>query len=69
MTSIQLFPPVDHDPKVPTEWGTGKLKEDVNIWIPGPPTWHQKRLHSSVKSSPFDELRNKHLTEVRDSEL
>ncbi|XP_033733291.1 LOW QUALITY PROTEIN: uncharacterized protein C7orf31-like [Pecten maximus] len=42
MTSIQLFPNVEHNPVVPKEWGSGKLKEDVNVYIPGPPTWQYK---------------------------
>lgn len=42
MTSLELFPPVDHNPKVPTEWGSGKLKENINAWNrgQGEPTWH-----------------------------
>jgi hypothetical protein len=39
MTSLQLFKSVEHGPTVPKEWGSGKFKEDVNVYIPGPPTW------------------------------
>ncbi|XP_062592501.1 uncharacterized protein LOC134253941 [Saccostrea cucullata] len=44
MTSLEFFPPVDHNPKVPTEWGSGKLKENINAWNrgQGEPTWHYK---------------------------
>ncbi|XP_021361900.1 uncharacterized protein LOC110455829 [Mizuhopecten yessoensis] len=42
MTSIQLFPNAEHTPGVPKEWGSGKFKEDVNVYIPGPPTWQYK---------------------------
>ena len=30
---------MEHGPTVPKEWGSGKFKEDVNVYIPGPPTW------------------------------
>jgi hypothetical protein len=40
MTSLQLFKSVEHDPTVSKEWGSGKFKEDVNVYsIPERPTW------------------------------
>lgn len=41
MTSLQLFPKVNHVPPIPKEWGTGQYKEEVDIFVPKAPTWHQ----------------------------
>ncbi|KAK7483600.1 hypothetical protein BaRGS_00025153, partial [Batillaria attramentaria] len=40
MTSLELFHPPDHTPVEPTEWGTGKYKEHVDLWVPRNATWN-----------------------------
>ncbi|KAL5010406.1 hypothetical protein ScPMuIL_012711 [Solemya velum] len=41
MTSLQLFPPVDRNPSMPLDWGTGKDRGKVDYSLPQPPTWQQ----------------------------
>ncbi|KAL3836233.1 hypothetical protein ACJMK2_021672 [Sinanodonta woodiana] len=64
MTSLQLFPPVDHKPSVPKEWGSGKYKQDVNVFVPGPPTWH----YSGKPIDQFYRLTQLKLSNVRSND-
>lgn len=39
MTSLQLFHAPEQLPSVPKEWGTGRYKEEVDVFVPKAPTW------------------------------
>ena len=42
MTSLQLFHAPEQLPSVSKEWGTGRYKEEVDVFVPKAPTWQYR---------------------------
>ncbi|KAH3868326.1 hypothetical protein DPMN_031469 [Dreissena polymorpha] len=64
MTSLQLFPKSDHVPKLPKEWGTGKYKEEEDVFVPKAPTWQ----YSGTPTDQFYRLTQLRLSNVRSND-
>ncbi|XP_045209471.2 uncharacterized protein LOC123561284 [Mercenaria mercenaria] len=64
MTSLQLFPKVEHTASVPKEWGTGRYKEEVDVFVPKAPTWQ----YSGKPTDQFYKLTQLRLSNVRSND-
>ncbi|WAR04868.1 CG031-like protein [Mya arenaria] len=64
MTSLELFRKSDHVPKLPKEWGTGKYKEDDDLFLPKAPTWQ----YSGQPNEQFYRLTQLKLSNVRSND-
>lgn len=64
MTSLQFFHPTEHIPSVPKEWGTGRHKEEVDVFVPKAPTWQ----YSGRPLDQFYRLTQLKLSNIRNND-